>query len=117
MKTRSARSTISRFALVILTSGVVLGHTNALEQQSSGAATAFAAAHPECLKDAVRRVAGDRFTAADLYVGALLGYSMQFGTIPKRPAFESYYAKVSDRPAAKRAAQLDDAVMPKQVGT
>lgn len=62
-------------------------------------------------------IAGDRFTAADLYVGALLGYSMQFGTIPKRPAFESYYAKVSDRPAAKRAAQLDDAMMPIQVGT
>jgi glutathione S-transferase len=61
-------------------------------------------------------IAGDRFTAADLYVGALLGYSMQFGTIPKRPAFEAYHAKVSNRPAAKRAAQLDDAAMPKQGG-
>lgn len=61
-------------------------------------------------------IVGDRFTAADLYIGALLGYSMQFGTIPKRPAFEAYHAKVSDRPAAKRAAQLDDAAMPKQGG-
>jgi len=59
-------------------------------------------------------IAGDRFTAADLHVGALLGYSMQFGTIEKRPAFEAYYAKVADRPAAKRAAALDDAAMPKQ---
>lgn len=59
-------------------------------------------------------IAGDRFTAADLHVGALLGYSMQFGTIEKRPAFETYYAKVADRPAAKRAAALDDAAMPKQ---
>ncbi len=57
-------------------------------------------------------IAGDRFTAADLHVGALLGYSMQFGTIEKRPAFETYYAKVADRPAAKRAAALDDAAMP-----
>ena len=57
-------------------------------------------------------IAGDRFTAADLHVGALLGYSMQFGTIEKRPAFEAYYAKVADRPAAKRAAALDDAAMP-----
>ncbi len=55
---------------------------------------------------------GDRFSAADLHVGALLGYSMQFGTIEKRPAFEAYYAKVADRPAAKRAAALDDAAMP-----
>jgi glutathione S-transferase len=59
-------------------------------------------------------IAGDRFTAADLHVGALLGYSMQFGTIEKRPAFEAYYAKVADRPAAKRTAALDDAAMPKQ---
>jgi glutathione S-transferase len=59
-------------------------------------------------------IAGDRFTAADLHVGALLGYSMQFGTIKKRPAFEAYYAKVADRPAARRAAALDDAAMPKQ---
>ena len=59
-------------------------------------------------------IAGDRFTAADLHVGALLGYSMQFGTIEKRPAFEAYYAKVADRPAAKRAAALDDAAIAKQ---
>jgi glutathione S-transferase len=57
-------------------------------------------------------IAGDRFTAADLHVGALLGYSMQFGTIEKRLAFEAYCAKVADRPAAKRAAALDDAAMP-----
>ncbi|MFN3348994.1 glutathione S-transferase family protein [Pseudorhodoplanes sp.] len=74
------------------------------------------AAALDTLEYAVTRmpfIAGDRFTAADLYVGALLGYSMQFGTIEKRPAFEMYHAKVADRPAAKRAAQLDDAAMPK----
>ena len=54
---------------------------------------------------------GDRFTAADLYVGSHLGFGMQFGTIEKRPAFEAYYAKVKDRPAALRAAALDDAAM------
>ena len=62
-------------------------------------------------------IAGDRFTAADLYVGSHLGFGMQFGTIEKRPAFEAYHAKVADRPAAKRAAALDDAAMPKQGGT
>ncbi|HWV53316.1 glutathione S-transferase family protein [Pseudorhodoplanes sp.] len=59
-------------------------------------------------------IAGARFTAADLYVGSHLGFGMQFGTVEKRPAFQAYYAKIADRPAAKRAAQLDDALMPKQ---
>jgi hypothetical protein len=54
MKTHNARSTISRLAPVILTCGVVLGHTNTLEQQSSSAVTAFAAAHPKRLTDAIR---------------------------------------------------------------
>ena len=59
-------------------------------------------------------IAGDRFTAADLYVGSHLGFGMQFGSIEKRPAFETYYAKLKDRPAALRANALDDAAMPKQ---
>jgi glutathione S-transferase len=41
---------------------------------------------------------------------------MQFGTIEKRPAFEAYYAKMKDRPAALRATALDDAAMPKKAG-
>lgn len=61
-------------------------------------------------------IAGDRFTAADVYVGSHLGWGMQFGTIEKRPAFEAYYAKLANRPAAQRATQLDDAAMPKQGG-
>ncbi|MGD9921985.1 MAG: glutathione S-transferase family protein [Pseudorhodoplanes sp.] len=59
-------------------------------------------------------IAGDRFTAADLYVGSHLGFGMQFGSIEKRPAFEAYYNKLKDRPAALRAAALDDAAMPKK---
>ena len=59
-------------------------------------------------------IAGDRFTAADLYVGSHLGFGMQFGSIEKRSAFEAYYAKLKDRPAALRATALDDAAMPKK---
>ena len=59
-------------------------------------------------------IAGERFTAADLYVGSHLGFGMMFGTIEKRPAFEAYYAGLKDRPAALRATALDDAAMPKQ---
>lgn len=52
-------------------------------------------------------IVGDRFTAADLYVGAQIGYSMTFGVIEKRPAFERYWQCVSARPALQRASQLD----------
>jgi glutathione S-transferase len=61
-------------------------------------------------------LAGDRFTAADLYVGAHIGWGMQFGTIAKRPAFERYHARVTDRDAFRRAQELDDAAMPKDAG-
>jgi glutathione S-transferase len=33
---------------------------------------------------------------------------MQFGTIEKRPAFEAYVARLHARPAAVRAAKIDD---------
>lgn len=59
-------------------------------------------------------LAGDTCTAADIYVGAHIGWGMQFGSIPKRPAFEAYYARLSARDAAKRASQLDDALAAEQ---
>lgn len=51
---------------------------------------------------------GDIFTAADVYVGSHVGFGMQFGTIPKRPAFERYWETISTRPAAVEASKLDD---------
>ena len=59
-------------------------------------------------------VAGDRFTAADVYVGSQIGWGMQFGSMEKRPAFERYWARISGRPAAVRAREIDDALMPAQ---
>jgi glutathione S-transferase len=56
-------------------------------------------------------IAGDRFSAADVYVGAQIGWGMMFGTIEKRPAFEAYWAGISQRPAAKRASEIDDALI------
>jgi glutathione S-transferase len=53
-------------------------------------------------------IAGDNFTAADVYLGSHIGFGMLFGTIPKRPAFERYWSKISARPAAIRARQIDD---------
>ena len=60
-------------------------------------------------------VAGNRFTAADVYFGAQVGWGLQFGTIEKRPAFERYWQRLANRPAAVRARELDDALMPKPV--
>ena len=53
---------------------------------------------------------GDRFSAADVYVGAQLGFGMQFGMIDKRPAFARYWAALEARPAKRRAEQLDGAM-------
>ena len=59
-------------------------------------------------------LAGDSFTAADLYIGSHLGWGMDFGTLEKRPVFEAYVARLQARPAAMRANQIDDALMPAQ---
>lgn len=54
-------------------------------------------------------IAGPRFTAADVYVGSQIGWGMQFGTIPRRPAFEDYWARLAARPAHARASAADAA--------
>jgi glutathione S-transferase len=77
------------------------------------------AAVMDTLEHAVTRaayVAGDAFTAADVYFGSQIGWGLQFGSIEKRPAFESYWARISARPAYARAGALDDALMPKAEG-
>ena len=56
-------------------------------------------------------LAGERFSAADVYVGSQVLWGLQFGTIEKRPAFEAYGTRISARPAAKRAVEIDDALM------
>ncbi len=65
----------------------------------------------DVLEEAVSRaeyVVGDDFTAADVYVGSGIGFGMQFGMIEKRPAFERYWQRLSARPAAQRAKEIDD---------
>lgn len=57
-------------------------------------------------------VAGERFTAADVYCGAQIGWGMQFGTLESRPAFVDYWQRLSGRAAYKKATELDDALAP-----
>jgi glutathione S-transferase len=55
-------------------------------------------------------LAGDSFTAADLFVGAQLGFGLRFGIIEKRPVLVAYAERLAARPAAMRARQTDDAL-------
>jgi len=59
-------------------------------------------------------ICGEQFTAADVYVGSQIGWGMMFGTMPKRPAFEDYFGRLSARPAAIRAREIDDALIAEQ---
>jgi glutathione S-transferase len=61
-----------------------------------------------------RYIAGDAFSAADVYVGSQIGWGLAFGTIEKRPAFEAYWAGICERPAYLRGKAIDEALMPVQ---
>ena len=101
-------------------------------EQAAGAKTMGWEAPPErkamlgygCMEDVINALdgalqgreflVGDSFTAADLYVGAHLGWGMSFGTLEKRPVFEAYVARLQARPAAVRANQIDDGIIAAQ---
>ena len=57
-------------------------------------------------------IAGDRFTAADVYVGSAVGWGTRFGTLPKRDAFQAYWDRVTARDAYQRATEIDNALLP-----
>ncbi|MDV3457959.1 glutathione S-transferase family protein [Sphingomonas sp. HF-S4] len=56
-------------------------------------------------------IAGEQFTAADVYVGSAIGWGTMFGTLPKRDAFLAYFARLSGREAYVRASAKDDALI------
>ena len=53
-------------------------------------------------------VCGDRFTAADVYVGSQIMFPMQFGLLPDRESFTRYRDRLQARAAYKRGNELDD---------
>ena len=61
-------------------------------------------------------LAGDRFTAADVYAGSQVIWGAMFGSLPKRDAFDAYIARVTQRPAAVRAREIDDALIAEAQG-
>jgi glutathione S-transferase len=52
-------------------------------------------------------IAGDRFTAADLFVGAMVNFMLQFNLLDPRPVFTDYAARMTDRDAYRRAKEID----------
>ncbi len=65
------------------------------------------------LKDALGKhayIAGERFTAADIYVGYQIALGMFFKILPRDPAFVAYWNKLRNRVAFKKAKELDDAL-------
>ena len=56
-------------------------------------------------------ILGDRFSAADVYVGSQIIWGLMFKTLPERPAFQAYAGRLSSRPAAVRAREIDDALI------
>ncbi|MES2604095.1 MAG: glutathione S-transferase family protein [Pseudomonadota bacterium] len=69
----------------------------------------------ETLAQAVSKhpyITGDKFTAADVYIGSQIGYGLQFKMMPDRPEFVDYYNRIRDRPARVRAEAIDNALIP-----
>lgn len=62
-------------------------------------------------------IAGEKFSAADVYVGATIDFMLGFNMLPSRPAFEDYIAALRQRPAYKRAKAIDDALIAEAQGT
>jgi len=56
-------------------------------------------------------VCGQRFTAADVYVGSQVDWGLQFGTFPPLPPFERYAERLRARPAYQRTKAINAALM------
>ena len=56
-------------------------------------------------------VCGDRFTAADVYVGSQIMFPLQFGMLPERESFVRYRDRLQARPAYRRANEIDEKII------
>ncbi|WP_353247932.1 glutathione S-transferase family protein [Salinisphaera sp. T31B1] len=68
----------------------------------------------EVLADALNGqsyLAGDRFTAVDVYAGSQVIWGLRTGTLVDQPAFTAYADRLSARDAFQRASRIDDALL------
>jgi len=56
-------------------------------------------------------VCGDRFTAADVYLGSQIMFPLQFGMLPERDSFIRYRDRLQAREAYKRANEIDEKII------
>jgi glutathione S-transferase len=56
-------------------------------------------------------VCGDRFSAADVYVGSQIMFPLQFGMLPERDSFLRYRDRLQARAAYKRATEIDERII------
>jgi len=56
-------------------------------------------------------VCGDRFTAADVYVGSQIMFPMQFKMLPELVSFVGYRDRLQERAAYKRANEIDERII------
>ncbi len=64
--------------------------------------------------DGREHLAGDSFSAADLLVASYVDFYIRFKLLAARPAFTRFTSLHTQRPAARRADALDDALLAKQ---
>jgi glutathione S-transferase len=62
--------------------------------------------------DGKQFVAGNRFSAADVYAASMLDFMLMFGQLQPSPAFDAYLTPLRERPAYKRAKEIDAALRP-----
>jgi glutathione S-transferase len=62
-------------------------------------------------------VCGDRFTAADVYLGSQIMFPMQFGMLAERGSFTRYRDRLQARGAYKRATGIDEKVIAEMQGS
>lgn len=48
-------------------------------------------------------ILGERFSAADVYIGSLIGWGMTVNALERNPLFEAYFNRCSQRAALQRA--------------
>ena len=61
-------------------------------------------------------ITGDRFTAADLFVGAMVNFMLTFKLLEPTPVFTDYAARMTDRPAYRRAKEIDAKLIAEREG-
>jgi glutathione S-transferase len=55
-------------------------------------------------------ILGAQFSAADVYIGSQIGFSMMVKAVEPRPAFTEYASRVESRPAYKRFMEKSDRI-------